>query len=269
MIVELNARQAGPAESGRLPLIVLHGLFGSLDNLGGIVRRLEDRWEIHALDQRNHGRSPHTDSMDYPAMAADVLAYMDAQGIACACVLGHSMGGKVAMQMALMAPQRIDRVIVADISPVAYTLRHDAILEGLKAMDMHRVSSRTEADRQMSEFVTEANTRQFLLKNLERIPKDQAVEGGPVFSWRLNLAAIERCYSQLIDAPQGEGPFEGPVLFIKGADSAYLQRKHKDTILQLFPNASLKVIEGTGHWLHAEKPDTFATLCVDFLAADD
>lgn len=269
MTVELNARKAGPAESGRSPLIVLHGLFGSLDNLGGIMRRLEDRWEIHALDQRNHGRSPHTDSMDYPAMAADVLAYMDAQNMTKACVLGHSMGGKVAMQMALIAPERIDRVIVADISPVAYKARHDAILEGLKAMDLNTVGSRTDADRQMSEFVSEAGTRQFLLKNLQRIPADEVVEGGPVFRWLLNLEAIERCYAQLADAPQGDGPFDGPVLFIKGADSAYLQSKHKDTILQLFPNASVKVIEGTGHWLHAEKPDTFATLCVDFLAADD
>lgn len=269
MTVELNARQAGPAESGRLPLIVLHGLFGSLDNLGGIIRRLEDRWQIHALDQRNHGQSPHTDTMDYPAMAADVLAYMDKQGLERACVLGHSMGGKVAMQLALLAPDRVDRVIVADISPVAYTPRHDAILEGLKAMDLSAVSSRTEADRQMANFVADAGVRQFLLKNLERIPKDQAIEGGPVFRWLLNLATIERCYSQLTDAPQGEGPFEGPVLFVKGADSAYLQSKHKDIILQLFPNASVKVIEGTGHWLHAEKPDTFATLCVDFLATDD
>ncbi len=117
--------------------------------------------------------------------------------------------------------------------------------------------------------VFDEEVRQFLLKNLERIPKDQAIEGGPVFRWLLNLATIERCYSELTDAPQGEGPFEGPVLFIKGADSAYLQSKHKEIILQLFPNASVKVIEGTGHWLHAEKPDTFATLCVDFLATDD
>lgn len=269
MTVELNARQTGPEESGRLPLIVLHGLFGSLDNLGGIIRRLEDRWQIHALDQRNHGQSPHTDMMDYPAMAADVLAYMDKEGLERVCVMGHSMGGKVAMQLALLAPDRIDRVIVADISPVAYKPRHDAILEGLKAMDLSVVSSRTEADRQMADFVADAGVRQFLLKNLERIPKDQAVEGGPVFRWLLNLVAIERCYLQLTDAPQGEGSFEGPVLFIKGADSAYLQSKHKDIILRLFPNASVKVIEGTGHWLHAEKPDTFATLCVDFLAADD
>jgi esterase len=194
---------------------------------------------------------------------------MDKQGLERACVLGHSMGGKVAMQLALLAPDRVDRVIVADISPVAYKPRHDAILEGLKAMDFSAVSSRTEADRQMANFVADAGVRQFLLKNLERIPEDQAIEGGPVFRWLLNLATIECCYSELTDAPQGEGPFEGPMLFIKGADSAYLQSKHKDVILQLFPNASVKVIEGTGHWLHAEKPDTFATLCVDFLATDD
>ncbi|QBM18292.1 esterase YbfF [Marinobacter sp. JH2] len=261
MSVELNHRISGQGE----PLILLHGLFGSLENLGGVARRLEDSWQIHGLDQRNHGSSPHTDEMTYPAMAADVVAYMDAQGIDQAHLLGHSMGGKVAMQVALSYPKRVRATIVADISPVSYQPRHDAILEGMNSLDLRGVKSRTEADARLAEYVETPGVRQFLLKNLERIPKDEVEQGDLLFRWRLNLPVIEAAYTNLLAAPEGNGPHEGEVLFLKGADSAYIQTKHQDTIQTLFPNAELKIIEGTGHWLHAEKADTFATLCRKFL----
>ncbi|MBR9869973.1 MAG: alpha/beta fold hydrolase [Gammaproteobacteria bacterium] len=261
MSVELNHRISGQGE----PLILLHGLFGSLENLGGVARRLEDGWQIHGLDQRNHGSSPHTDEMTYPAMASDVVAYMDAQGIDKAHLLGHSMGGKVAMQVALSYPERVLGIIVADISPVSYQPRHDAILEGMKNLDLRGVKSRTEADSRLAEYVETPGVRQFLLKNLERIPKDEIEQDDLLFRWRLNLPVIDASYSNLSAAPEGDGPYDGAVLFIKGADSAYIQTKHQDTIQTLFPNAELKIIEGTGHWLHAEKADTFATLCRQFL----
>jgi len=261
MSVTLNHRITGEGA----PLIMLHGLFGSLENLGGIARQLQGDWQIHALDQRNHGSSPHTDSMDYPSMAADVVAYMDQQGIDTACILGHSMGGKVAMQVALQAPERIEKLIVADISPVAYKAGHDAILEGLTQLDLTNVRSRGDAGKQMAEFVEMASTRQFLLMNLERIPKQEQSAGGPVYRWRLNLKAIESCYSNLAGAPTADAPYNGPVLFLKGADSAYIQDKHKDEIYRLFPHAQLSIIEGTGHWLHAEKTDIFVGLCRQFL----
>lgn len=261
MSVALNHRISGQGE----PLILLHGLFGSLENLGGIARRLEDGWQIHALDERNHGSSPHTDDMDYPAMAEDVVAYLDARGIEKASLLGHSMGGKVAMQVALKHPERVQSLIVADISPVTYKAHHDAILEGMQQMDLRGVKSRTEADARLAEFVEMAGVRQFLLKNLERIPAQEQVDDEVTFRWRLNLPVIDACYGKLAAAPEGHGPFEGPVLFIKGADSAYIQEKHRDTIRTLFPGAELKIIEGTGHWLHAEKPDAFAMLCRRFL----
>ncbi|RMJ02588.1 Esterase YbfF [Marinobacter litoralis] len=261
MSVELNHRISGQGE----PLILLHGLFGSLENLGGVARRLEDGWHIHGLDQRNHGSSPHTDEMTYPAMASDVVAYMDAQGIDKAHLLGHSMGGKVAMQVALSYPERVLGIIVADISPVSYQPRHDAILEGMKNLDLRGVKSRTEADSRLAEYVETPGVRQFLLKNLERIPKDEIEQDDLLFRWRLNLPVIDASYSNLSAAPEGDGPYDGAVLFIKGADSAYIQTKHQDTIQTLFPNAELKIIEGTGHWLHAEKADTFATLCRQFL----
>lgn len=263
MTVELNNRISGEGD----PLILLHGLFGSLENLGGIARRLEDGWQIHALDQRNHGSSPHTDAMDYPAMAADVIAYMDAQGFEQAALLGHSMGGKVAMQVALSYPERVKAIIVADIAPVTYQAGHDAVLDGMKSLDLKAITTRQEADTQLAEFVDIPGVRQFLLKNLERIPAGQLTDPDQIFRWRLNLPVIEACYQKLAAAPEGEGPYEGPVLFIKGADSAYIQQKHQDTIRQLFPAAEVEIIEGTGHWLHAEKADAFAMLCRNFLAS--
>lgn len=263
MSVELNYRISGEGS----PLILLHGLFGSLDNLGGISRRLQDQWQVHALDQRNHGGSPHTDAMDYPLMAGDVLAYMDARGLEKAAILGHSMGGKTAMQVALSAPERVDRVIVADIAPVTYQPRHDAVLEGLMSVDLGAIRSRQDADKVLAGYVEEPGVRQFLLKNLVRVTDDERDLYPGTYRWRLNLPVIEKCYPMLARAPEGDGPFEGPVLFIKGADSAYIQEKHRDDIRKRFPNADLRIIEGTGHWLHAEKPDSFAALCRRFLTA--
>ena len=262
MSVELHHQVTGQGK----PVILLHGMFGSLDNLGVIARGLEDQWQVHAIDQRNHGKSAHADTMSYPEMAEDILAYMDAQGLATVSVLGHSMGGKLAMQLALMAPERIDRIIVADISPVAYAPRHDHVLEGLKAVDLTAVKSRQDADRALSEYVEEAGVRQFLLKNLVPVPADAQEQSGLRYRWRLNLPVLDRSYTALAAAPEGDGPFTGPVLFIKGADSAFIQTKHRDTIMRLFPRADMRIIEGTGHWLHVEKSDTFLALCRRFLA---
>ncbi|WP_328188717.1 alpha/beta fold hydrolase [Marinobacter sp. OP 3.4] len=263
MSVRLHHRITGEGE----PLVLLHGLFGSLENLGGVNQRLQDGWQVHGLDLRNHGRSPHTDTMDYPAMAEDVVAYLDEQGIDRACLLGHSMGGKTAMQVALAYPERVQRLIVADIAPVTYHPRHDAILEGMKNLDLSSVSSRGDADRALQEYVEVPEVRMFLLKNLVRVPADEKADNPDTFRWRLNLPVIEACYQNLADAPEGEGPFEGPVLFLKGAESAYIQRKHRERIDTLFPRAHLEEIEGTDHWLHAEKPDEFARRCRDFLTA--
>ena len=158
---------------------------------------------------------------------------------------------------------------MADIAPVNYKPRHDAILDGLTSMDLTGVRSRQDADRLMADFVEEPGVRQFLLKNLERIPREDQQEGGPMFRWRLNLPVIDACYEHLARAPEGDGPFDGPVLFLKGADSAYIQEKHRDDIQRLFPQAQLRIIQGTGHWLHAEKADSFAALCRRFLSADE
>lgn len=263
MSITLNHRITGDGPA----LLLLHGLFGSLENLGGISQRLQDRWQIHSLDQRNHGKSPHVDRMDYPSMAEDIIDYLDQQGLDKALILGHSMGGKVAMQTALSYPDRVQGMIVADIAPVTYRPRHDAILEGLKSLDLSQVRSRKDADEALQDQVDTPEIRSFLLKNLVRIPEQEQDSTGTLFRWRLNLPVIEQCYAQLAAEPVFSAPYEGPVLFIKGEVSAYIQQKHQKAIQARFPNARMAVIEGAGHWLHAEKADEFAALCRDFLGS--
>ena len=248
-----------------LPLIVIHGLLGSADNWRSHVKAWQKNRRVIAVDLRNHGRSPHVEGMTYRAMSDDVLSLMDQLGIDQAHVLGHSMGGKVAMTMARLAPQRVASLVVADIAPVTYRPRQDSVLDGLKALDTAAIKSRQEADRVLSDYVEEAGVRQFLLKNLMPVPADEKDDSGARYRWRLNLPVIDRCYAHLSAAPEGEEPYRGPVLFVKGADSPYIQTKHRDTIDQLFPNAELEIIEGAGHWLHAEKPEDLIALCRRFL----
>jgi len=254
--IELNASTAGDGP----PLIMLHGLFGAGDNLGGIRRRLQHAFTVHSLDLRNHGDSPHTDSMTYPEMAADVSAWMAKAGLSSASLLGHSMGGKVAMELALSEPKKVQRLIVADIAPVAYAPHHEGVLEGLLALDGVAVSSRREADKELAAFVQEPRVRQFLLTNM--VPGDKG------FHWRMNVQALANCYDQIMAAPAASGPFEGPVLFLKGGDSDYIDTSHQKVVKALFPKTQLRVVPGTGHWLHAEKADLFARLCERFLAGD-
>lgn len=253
MTLNLHASSAGDGP----PLILLHGLFGAGDNLGGVRRRLQHRFRVHSLDLRNHGSSPHTDSMSYPEMAADVRAWMAREGIACASLLGHSMGGKVAMELALTEPGRVERLVVADIAPVRYAPHHAGILETMQALDTHSLGSRRQADQALAKGIDDARVRQFLLTNL--IP----AEAG--FNWRLNVPALAQCYDQIMAAPQATGPYEGPVLFIKGGNSDYIQTSHQTATARLFPQAQLRLIPQTGHWLHAEKPDVFSGLCERFL----
>lgn len=240
------------------PLVMLHGLFGSLENLGGIARLLAERYQIHALDLRNHGRSPHAPEHSYPLMAEDVAAYLDQAGLERAHLLGHSMGGKVAMTLALTRPERVERLVVLDIAPVHYPPHHQDILAGLHQLDLARLASREEADRFLEAFVPELAVRQFLLKNLVR-------DGAGGFRWRINLAALSREYEEVMAGQESGQPFPRPVLFIKGGDSDYIREEQWPHIQRLFPQATLRVIPQTGHWLHAEKPNVVAATARRFL----
>lgn len=239
------------------PLVLIHGLFGSLENLGVIARTLASQFQIINVDLPNHGRSPWTEQFDYSSMASAVAATLAQLHIESAYVLGHSMGGKTAMQLAFDYPQLVDKLILADISPVPTQARHLRILEGLNALMQRQVQDRRQADQVLSEFIDEAGVRAFLLKSLQK--DDQGLR------WRFNVEALTRHYSQVIAAPVTDHSYTGPTLFIKGADSDYILPEHQAEIVRLFPMARAKIIHGTGHWLHAEKPAAFCKICADFL----
>lgn len=255
--MKLNFLQQGAPKGSAPAVILLHGLFGSLSNLANLARALSDDFTTYQLDLRNHGASPHSMNMSYPDMAADVIEFMDEHAINHANILGHSMGGKVAMQLALNYPQRLDKLIVVDIAPVTYPRHQNPALEGLQLLAQSSLQSRKQADELLAQHVSEAPVRAFLLKNLTRS------ESGH-YQLRLNLSAIIKHYQSVAEALSGTS-FTGPTLFLKGSDSAYIQSKHKDDILHLFPNAKIQVINGTGHWLHSEKPDAFNRLVLRFL----
>ncbi|MFC6669620.1 alpha/beta fold hydrolase [Marinobacterium aestuariivivens] len=239
------------------PLLILHGLFGSLDNWASQAKALADEYQVISVDLRNHGRSPHSDEMSYDAMAADLVELLDDLGIAGACVLGHSMGGKAAMQLALNHPERIERLIVVDIAPVQYPHHHDDVFKGLFAVDLSTVRSRGDAEKQLTGFVADPMVRAFLLRNLYR------TETGS-FAWRINLEGLHQGYAGISAAPEGK-PFDGPTLFIKGGNSDYIRAEHRDALLGLFPKATYKVVEGAGHWPQAEKPALMTRLIRNFL----
>lgn len=238
-------------------IVLIHGLFGSYENLGVIARALAGQWQVINLDMRNHGRSDWHDTMSYGLMAEDIKDTLDHLGLEQVTLLGHSMGGKISMEFALRYPERVRKLILADISPVQNRPRHLEILSALDNLDLAQLQNRQQADQQLALNITETGVRQFLLKSLYK-DNDQ-------FLWRFNVKALIANYQELLKAPESKGPYTGPTLFIKGADSDYLLPEHQGVIQQLFPNSKAKVIMGTGHWLHAEKPVAFSKIVTDFL----
>jgi esterase len=238
-------------------IVLIHGLFGSYENLGVIARALAERYQVVNLDMRNHGRSAWHDTMSYPLMAEDLKETLDYLGLETVVLLGHSMGGKVAMEFALRYPLRVNKLILADISPVQNRARHQDILKALDAIDLAHLQSRQQADQQLAVTIEEIGVRQFLLKSLYKENEQ--------FQWRFNIKALTANYPRLLQAPESTGPYPGPTLFIKGGDSDYLLPEHQTVIQQLFPHSKAKIIMGTGHWLHAEKPVAFAKIVSDFL----
>ena len=239
--------------------MLIHGLFGSLDNLSLLARPLSEHCRVISVDLRNHGTSFHSDEMSYPQQGADVIALLDHLTLDKVSLVGHSMGGKVAMQVAKLAPARVDRLVVADIAPVAYPhARHQNVFAGLNATLANPPQSRAEAEALLAQYVEIPGVRQFLLKSFAK------TEAG--WAWRFNVPALERNYANIMGWPDDQTRFEGPALFIKGGDSDYVQPQYTETVMAQFPAAKARVIAGTGHWLHAEKPALFNKLVVDFLS---
>lgn len=238
-------------------IILIHGLLGSLENLNMVAKGLKDNYRVTNIDVRNHGLSFHKDSMDYSELAQDIVDLMAELNIDSASILGHSMGGKIAMQVALEHSDKVKKLIVADIAPVAYPPHHNHIIKGLQSIDLASINSRKDADSQLSEYVEEVSIRQFLLRNL--------ISTNGTFNFKCNLDYIKQCYQQIMSAYHGEHDFKGETLFIKGGNSSYITAEHRDTIKQLFPNSRAKIIQGAGHWLHAEKTIAFNKIVNDFL----
>jgi esterase len=251
----LHATEAGQGDC----LVLLHGLFGAARNFGAVQRQLAQGRRVIALDLRNHGASPHHPDMRYFAMAADVLETLDRLSALPATLLGHSMGGKVAMQASLMQPDIIAGLIVADIAPVAYPSHHHAIAEAMASLPTSRGMTRTQADAALARAVPDAGIRAFLLQNLRL---------GAAPGWRLGLAEIIAALPRIEawDAPV-DTRYVGPTLFIAGAASNYIRTEHRPAIRSLFPKARFVTLKNAGHWLHAENPGGFVGVVEAFLTA--
>lgn len=241
-------------------LILLHGLFGAGQNWGAIRRALAPRHRVLTPDLRNHGASPRDPDMSYAAMAGDVAATMDAAGIARAAVLGHSMGGKVAMAFALAHPHRVDRLVVADIAPVRYPPALRGYVAAMQAIALRAGLTRKDADAALAAAIPEAGIRAFLLQSL-RFDADPP-------SWRLGLAEIAAAMPAIEDfAPPTGARFDGPVLVMAGERSPYIRPEHHAAFRALFPRAAFATVPNAGHWVHAENPSGFLALLEPFLDA--
>jgi pimeloyl-ACP methyl ester carboxylesterase len=252
--MELNFKEFGQGE----PVIILHGLFGMLDNWQTLGRQLADHFSVFIVDQRNHGRSPHVPEIDYPSMAEDLRHFMVNQWIHHAHIIGHSMGGKTAMEFATRNPDMVDKLVVIDIAPKAYPGGHGPIFEALQAVDVDNISDRKEADEHLKTMIDNWSIRQFLLKNLHR-------RKGGGYEWKMNLPAIWEDYPKILQSIQCDTPFEHPALFVRGGKSNYIQDEDWSEIQKLFPKARLETIENAGHWVHAEAPDELLKLLQGFL----
>lgn len=239
------------------PMVIMHGIFGSSDNWLTQARLFSSKYHVFTLDLRNHGQSGHSDVFDYTSMANDLQEFIDSKNLKDAIVIGHSMGGKVAMNFALAHPEKLQKLIVVDIAPKFYNLEHYVILDGLNAIPINTITTRQEADETLSKFVAEADVRQFLLKNLQR-----KQEGG--FSWKLNLPVIAKNLKNIGLDLQFDGKLEKPTLFIRGAKSKYVADEDMTRIKEIFPKAELETLD-TGHWVQAEKPQEFVDLVMRWL----
>jgi esterase len=256
--MSLELAHIAHGESGP-PVVILHGLLGSARNWSTFAKELAGTRRVFALDLRNHGSSPWADQMTYAQMAEDVRAFMARQGLPTAAVVGHSMGGKVAMCLALAHGQQVERLVVVDVAPVAYQRSFNAYVGAMRGLDLSRISRRAEADALLAEQIDDPGVRGFLLQNL--------VVGEAGVAWRVPLQALADNMPDLVgfpETPESER-FEGPTLFVSGGRSDYVRSEHHAKILRMFPNAQFAVIPGAGHWVQAEAPQKFLEAVGTFL----
>lgn len=254
--MKLFFRQTG--ESGT-PLVILHGVFGSADNWLTVAKALGERYRVFTVDQRNHGRSPHSDAFDYEVLAADLYEFIADQELENPVVIGHSMGGKTAMQFAIHYPAAWSKLVVVDIAPKFYPIHHDRILAGLNAIDLATLENRQQAEEILARYEDDPGTRQFLLKNLYR----DATTGR--FAWRLNLDVLTRDIHLIGSELTGLRITTKPVLFLRGGESGYVLPDDERDIRRIFPNARIETIANAGHWVQADQPEAFVDAVTGFV----
>lgn len=255
--MQLNYKSFGTGPA----LLILHGLFGSLDNWQTLAKGFAEDFSVFIIDQRDHGKSPHTPEISYPLMADDLLDFMDQQGIYTASVIGHSMGGKTAMTFAVENEDRLDKLLIVDMSPRKNKAQHHVILDAMARFPMDKIKNRKEANEILAPDIPDMATRQFLLKNIDR----SRLEG---FSWKFNLKTITEGYNNILEQVESPYPIDVPTLFLSGGKSDYLVENDREDILEMFPEAEFQTIENAGHWVHAEAPKEFFERASTWLKKD-
>ncbi|MBN2700924.1 MAG: alpha/beta fold hydrolase [Methylohalobius sp. ZOD2] len=245
------------------PLLILHGLFGAGRNWYSLAQRLAGEFQVLVPDLRGHGESPHAAPLDYPHMATDLAALLAREGVQSTHLLGHSMGGKVAMRLALSRPDLVSKLVVADIAPVQYAHSFDHVVEALKALPLDQVTSRRQADEWLAPRIENPVVRQFLLQNL--------ITHNSSYDWRVDLDLLASALPALSGFPLDATiqPFAGPTLFVSGGLSEYIKPAYHQAIRSLFPQARIKTIEHAGHWIHIDQPDCFESTVRCFLREAD
>ena len=239
------------------PLLIIHGLFGMSDNWQSLANLYSDYFEVHLIDQRNHGRSPHADEFSYLHLSNDLHQYILDNKLNDVIIMGHSLGGKTAMQFAVSYPEFLSKLIIVDISPRFYPIHHNKIIEGLKMLDFSILKSRSQADAVLSEYIEEGDVRQFLLKSIYWKEKGQ-------LDFRFNLKSISQNIANVGEALDNEANCSIATLFIKGGDSNYINDDDEDLIYKHFTDAEIQTVDEVGHWLHAENPQEFFEMTVRF-----
>ncbi|MCC7333167.1 MAG: alpha/beta fold hydrolase [Flavobacteriales bacterium] len=252
--MKLNYKKVGEGK----PLIILHGLFGSLDNWMGIAKTLGEHFEVFVVDARNHGQSLHSEEFDYEVMANDLADFISEYKLNSPIILGHSMGGKTAMQFAMNYPDKLSKLIVVDIAPKSYPIHHRQIIDGLLSLDFDVLKTRTEADIELGKYIEDISVRQFLLKNLYWVEKDK-------LRWRFNLDVINKQIEAIGKGLNNIHQFNLPTLFVRGERSNYILDSDIESMRSIFSEAEVKTVSDSGHWVHAENQLEFLKTIMNFL----
>lgn len=258
MSIQLNFRKSGEGP----PLVILHGVFGSGENWLTVSKQFMPHFEVYLVDQRNHGRSPHSPDFSYDVLVQDVYDFAQQHNLSKFILIGHSMGGKVAMKFASKFPEMLEKLVVVDIAPRYYKPHHQEVMAAFRSVQLEEMKTRNEADAAMASHLPDVDTRQFLLKNLYR------TEDGN-FAWRINLSVLENAVDNIGEPLDEQIRIAVPTLFIRGEKSKYISDKDIPQIGTQFTNSRVVTIPNAGHWVQAEQPDAFAHAVLQFLLTEN